>query len=106
MANTSQVFSSSEINTSSEFLSAIEAETVSASASTSASTSASASASHTTHRLRIASSIHKHCRTATKEEKTRIKKIYFYKYYPPQNTQGHHASTVGLQGHLQKHNIQ
>jgi hypothetical protein len=83
MADTSQVFSNSEINTSSEFLSAIEAEIVSTSASTSASISASTLISCTTRGLRIASSIHKYCRIATKEEKTRTKKIYFCKYCPP-----------------------
>ena len=37
----------------------------------------------TTQTLRQVSSIYKHTRTATKEEKARTKKRYFYKYCPP-----------------------
>jgi hypothetical protein len=37
----------------------------------------------TTQTLRQVSSIHKHTRTATKEEKAYTKKRYFYKYCPP-----------------------
>ncbi len=55
---------------------------------------------------RLTSSIHKHCRTATKEEKDCTKKTYFCKYCPPQDRQGHHASTVGLRLHLKKHDIE
>lgn len=56
---------------------------------------------------RLSSSIHKHCRTTTKEEKTRTKKHYFCKYCPPQDPKGHHTLTQGLQRHLRKqHAIQ
>jgi hypothetical protein len=55
---------------------------------------------------RQVSSIHKHTRTATKEEKVHTKKRYFCKYCPPQDPKGHHSSTIGLQGHLRKHNIE
>jgi hypothetical protein len=98
MANTSEIFSdvSSEVDTCSARLSAIETEADAGSVST----------SRTTQTSRLTSSIHKHCRTATKEEKERTKKTYFCKYCPPQDPKGHHASTVGLQGHLRKHDIE
>ena len=74
MANPSEIFSdvSSEVDTSAR-LSAIETEADAGSVSTSS----------TTQTLRLTSSIHKHCCTATKEEKDCTKKIYFYKYCPP-----------------------
>jgi hypothetical protein len=59
-----------------------------------------------TTQIRQVSTIHKHTRTATKEEKVLTKKRYFCKYYPPQDPKGHYSSTVGLQGHLKKHNIE
>jgi hypothetical protein len=55
---------------------------------------------------KLSSSIHKHCRLATKEEKKRTKKTYFCKYCPPQDSKGYCSSTVGLQGHLRKHDIE
>jgi hypothetical protein len=72
MANTSETPSdvSSEIDTCSTRLSAVETE-------------ADAGLVSTTQTSRLTSSIHKHCRTATKEEKDRTKKIYFCKYCPP-----------------------
>jgi len=42
---------------------------------------------------------------ATREDKTCTKKRYFCRYYP-QDSKGHHSSTVGLQGHLRKHEIE
>ena len=86
-----------EVNTSSAFLSAIDIEADVGSIST----------SRTTPILRLSSSIHKHCRTTTKEEKIRTKKHYFCKYCLPQDLKGHHTSTQGLQRHLRKqHEIQ
>jgi hypothetical protein len=103
MANTGEIFSdsfdsnvSSEVDTCSARLSAVETEADVSSVST----------SRTTQTSRLTSSIHKHCRTATKEEKDRTKKIYFCKYCLPQDPKGHHASTVGLQRHLRKHDIE
>jgi hypothetical protein len=94
MANTGETPSdvSSEVDTCSTRLSAVETEADTGSVST-------------TQTSKLTSSIHKHCRTATKEEKDRTKKIYFCKYCPPQDPKGHHASTVGLQRHLRKHGI-
>jgi hypothetical protein len=67
----------------------------------------SISTSRSTPIPRLSSSIHKHCRTTTKEEKIQTKKHYFCKYCSPQDLKGHHTSTQGLQRHLQKqHNIQ
>ncbi len=85
---------SSEIDTRSAHLSALETE------------ADIASISQTRKTSKLISSIHKHCRTATKEEKTHTKKVYFCKYCPPQDSKGHHASTIRLQRHLQKHNIE
>ena len=103
MANTSEIFSdsfdsnvSSKVDTCSACLSAVETEADASSVST----------SRTTETLRLTSSIHKHCCIATKEEKERTKKTYFYKYCPPQDPKGHYALTVGLQRHLRKHNIE
>ena len=59
----------------------------------------------TTQISRQVSSIHKHTRTATKEEKAHTKKRYFYKYCSPKDLKGHHSLTVGLQGHFKKYNI-
>jgi hypothetical protein len=100
MANTGETFSnvSSEVDTCSVRLSAVEIE-----ADTS---SVSVSSSCTSQTLRLTSSIHKHCCTATKEEKDCTKKIYFCKYCPPLNPKGHYASTIRLQHHLKKHNIE
>ena len=72
IANTSEIFSdvSSKVDTCSACLSAVETE-------------ANASLVSTTQTLRLTSSIHKHCYTATKEEKDCTKKIYFCKYCPP-----------------------
>jgi hypothetical protein len=94
IANTSEIFSnvSSKVDTSSARLSAVK-------------TKADVGSVATTQTSRLTSSIHKHCRTATKEEKDRTKKTYFCKYCPPQDRKGHHASTTGLQHHLKKHNI-
>jgi len=39
------------------------------------------------------SSIHKHTRTITAEEKKRTKKNYFCKYCPPKDPKGHYALT-------------
>ena len=80
MANTGEIFSdsfdsnvSSEVDTCSARLSAIETEADAGSVST----------SRTTQTSRFTSSIHKHCCIATKEEKECTKKTYFYKYCPP-----------------------
>ena len=72
MANTSETPSdvSSKVDTCSTRLSAVETEADTGSVST-------------TQTSKLTSSIHKHCRTATKEEKDRTKKIYFCKYCPP-----------------------
>ena len=99
MASTSEIHSqnfddnnSFEVNTLSPHLSGVE-------------TKADTSSIHTTQTSRQVSSIHQHTRTATKEEKVYTNKRYFCKYCPPQDPVGHHSSTVGLQGHLRKHNI-
>ena len=47
--------------------------------------------SSTTQTSRLTFLIHKHCCIATKEEKDCTKKIYFYKYCPPQDPKGHHV---------------
>jgi polyisoprenoid-binding protein YceI len=72
MANTSGNFSnfSSKVDTCSARLSAVETE-------------ADVGLVSTTQTSRLTSSIHKHCSTATKEEKDHTKKIYFCKYCPP-----------------------
>jgi hypothetical protein len=100
MASTSEIRSEnlddnnySEVDTLSALLSGVETE-------------ADAGSIPTTQTSRQVSSIHKHTRTATKEEKAHTKKRYFCKYCPPQDPKGHHSSTVGLQGHLRKHNIE
>jgi hypothetical protein len=95
MADTGEIFSdvSSEVDTHSARPSAVETE-------------ADVGSVATTQISKLTSSIHKHCRLATKEEKKRTKKTYFCKYCPPQDPKGHHASTVGLQGHLRKHDIE
>ena len=95
MADTSKIFSnvSSKVDTSSTRLSAVE-------------TKADAGLVATTQTSRLTSSIHKHCRTVTKEEKDCTKKTYFYKYCSPQDYKEHYASTAGLQYHLKKHNIE
>ena len=100
MANTSENFSdvSSEVDTCSARLSSVETNVNAG--------SVSVSTSHTSQTSNLTSSIHKHCRTATKEEKQRTKKKYFCKYCPPQDSNGHHASTSGLQLHLRKHDIE
>jgi hypothetical protein len=102
MANTSETYSenfddnnSSEVGTLSALLSGVETEADTGSIPT----------TYTTQTSRQVSSIHKHTRTATKEEKAHTKKRYFCKYCPPQDPKGHHSSTVGLQGHLRKHDI-
>jgi hypothetical protein len=95
MANSGEIVSS-EVDTTSTFLSAVETEP----------DTALVSVNRTTQTSRLVSSIHKHCRTATTEEKKRTKKIYFYKYYSPQDPKGHHASTAGLQRHLRKHGVE
>jgi len=100
MADRSETLSdnSSEVNTPA-FLSAIDTEADVGSIST--------TGSRTTPIPRLSSSIHKHCRTTTKEEKIRTKKHYFCKYCSLQDPKGHHTSTQGLQRHLQKqHDIQ
>jgi hypothetical protein len=98
MANTSEIFSdvSSEVDACSALLSAVEIEADVGSVVT----------SRTTQTSRLTSSIHKHCRTTIKEEKERTKKAYFCKYCPPQDPKGYHASTIGLQHHLRKHDIE
>jgi hypothetical protein len=102
MANTSEILSNSFDNTSSEVplasacLSAVETEL----------DTGSILVKRTTQTSRLTSSIHKHCRTATTEEKKRTKKTYFCKYCPPQDPQGHHPSTIGLQRHLKKHDVE
>ena len=75
MANTGEIFSdvSSEVDTCSVRLSAVETKADAGSVST----------SRTTQTLKLTSLIHKHCCTATKEEKEHIKKTYFCKYCPP-----------------------
>ena len=98
MADTGEIFSdvSSEVDSSTR-LSTVKTKADADSVST----------SRTTQTSRLTSSIHKHCRTATKEEKERTKKTYFYKYCPPQDPKGHHAATIGLQRHLRKqHDIE
>ena len=99
MASTSEIHSenfednnSFEVDTLSAHLSGVETE-------------ADAGSIPTTDSRQV-SSIHKHTRTATKEEKVHTKKRYFCKYCPPQDPKGHHSSTVGLQGHLRKHDIE
>jgi len=74
MANTSEIFSdvSSKVDSSTR-LSVVETKADASSVSTSC----------TIQTSRLTSSIHKHCCTATKEEKDRMKKTYFYKYCPP-----------------------
>jgi hypothetical protein len=103
MSNSAEISSNSfadnisfEASTHSALLSPIETEADIGSIST----------SHTTHASRLISSIHKHCRVSTKEEKNHTKKTYFCKYCPPQDPKGHHASTTGLQRHLRKHDIE
>ena len=100
MANTSEKFSdvSSKVDTCSTRLGAVEIEADAG--------SVSVSTSRTSQTSKLTSSIHKHCRTATKEEKERTKRTYFCKYCPPQDPKGHHASTIGLQRHLRKHDIE
>src|SRR5579862_1679560 len=100
MANTSEIFFdvSSEVDTCSARLDAVETEADAG--------SVSVSTSRTSQTSKLTSSIHKHCRIATKEEKDRTKKTYFCKYCPPQDPKGHHASTAGLQYHLRKHDIE
>jgi hypothetical protein len=67
----------------------------------------SISTSRTAPISRLSSSIHKHCRPTTKEEKIRTRKQYFCKYCPPQDEKGYHTSTQGLQGHLRRcHDVQ
>jgi hypothetical protein len=102
MASTSEIHSesfddnnSSEVDTLSVLLSSVETEADTGSIPTTR-----------TIQTRQLSSIHKHTRTATKEEKAHTKKRYFCKYCPPQDPKGHHSSTVGLQGHLRKHDIE
>jgi hypothetical protein len=99
MASTSENFddnNSFEVDTLSALLSGGETEADTGSIPT----------TRTTQTSRQLSSIHKHTRTATKEEKIQTKKRYFCKYCPPQDPKGHHSSTVGLQGHLRKHDIE
>jgi hypothetical protein len=103
MANTNEIFSdsfdsnvSSKVDTCSACLSVVETEVDAGSVST----------SRTTQTSKLTSSIYKHCCIATKEEKERTKKIYFYKYCPPQDPKGHYASTIRLQRYLRKHNIE
>ena len=62
------------------------------------SSSALSVVSRTTNRQ--VSSIHQHTRPASKEEKTRTKKLYFCRYCDPTNFKGYHASSTGLRGHL------
>jgi hypothetical protein len=66
---------SSEVNTPSAFLSAIDTDADVGSIST--------TGSCTTPILRLSSLIHKHCCTTTKEEKIQTKKHYFCKYCSP-----------------------
>jgi hypothetical protein len=73
IANTSEIFSDSFDGNASSEVDTVETEADAGSVST----------SRTTQTLRLTSSIHKHCRTATKEEKGRTKKTYFCKYCPP-----------------------
>ena len=101
MASTSEIHSenfednnSFEVDTLSAHLSGVETEADTGSIPTTSIT-----------QIRQISSIHKHTRTATKEEKALTKKHYFCKYCPPQDLKGHHSSTVRLQGHLRKHDI-
>lgn len=103
MASTSEIHSenfddnnSYEVDTLSALLSGVEIEA----------NTGSIPITGTTQTSRQLSSIHKHTRTATKEEKAHMKKRYFCKYCPPQDPKGHHSSTVGLQGHLRKHDIE
>ena len=52
------------------------------------------------------SSIHKHTRLVTEEDKNRTKKKYFCKYCPPEDPQGYYTSTDGLRRHLlTKHEV-
>ena len=55
---------------------------------------------------RQVSLIHKYTHMATKEEKAHTKKRYFCKYCLLKDPKGHYSSTVGLQGHFKKHNIE
>ena len=73
MANTSEIFS----NVSSEVDASARLSTVQIKANVGLVTT-----SHSIQTLRLTSSIHKHCRIATKEEKEHIKKTYFCKYCP------------------------
>ena len=101
MAGTSEIYSEDfDDNTLSALLGSVETE-----AETEADTS-SIPTTRTTQTSRQVSSIHKHTRPATEEEKAHTKKRYFCKYCPPQDPKGHYSSTVGLQGHLRKHNIE
>ena len=74
IANTSKIFSnvSSKVDSSIR-LSAVETKVDTGLVLTSC----------TIQTSRLTSSIYKHCCTATKEEKERTKKTYFYKYCPP-----------------------
>jgi hypothetical protein len=73
MANTSEIFSNSFDGNASSEVDTVETEADAGLVST----------SRTTQTARLTSSIHKHCCTATKEEKEYTKKTYFYKYCPP-----------------------
>ena len=80
MASTSEIHSesfddnnSSEVDTLSALLSGVEIEA----------DTGSIPITGTTQTSRQLSSIHKHTRTATKEEKAHMKKRYFCKYCPP-----------------------
>ena len=94
MANTSEIFSdvSSEVDTCSACLSAVETE-------------ADTGLVLTTQTSRLTSLIHKHCYIATKEEKDYTKKIYFYKYCPPQDSKRYYTLTIGLKHYFRKYNI-
>ena len=61
---------------------------------------------YTTQILRQISLIYKYTYTVIKEEKAHTKKCYFCKYYPPKDLKGHHSSTIKLQGHLKRHDIE
>jgi hypothetical protein len=84
---------SSEVNTPSAFLSAIDTEVDVGSLAT--------TGSRTTPIPRLYSSIYKHCCTTTKEEKIQTKKHYFCKYCSPQDPKGYYTSMQGLQRYLQ-----
>src|SRR5579862_4315212 len=77
IANISEIFFnvSSEVDTCSACLTTVEIEADVG--------SVLVSTSCTLQTLRLTSSIHKHCCTATKEEKECTKRAYFYKYCPP-----------------------